>query len=506
MSQVRAGAVLSYVQLALGNVSALLLTPLLLRSLGQSGYGVYALVGTLVGYISILDLGLGSTIVRYVAKYRAEGDRDAEARFMTLCLLFYAGLGAVVVGAGAVLHAQLGPLFGDRLSAAELADARTMFVLMVGNLAVSFPLGAYSALITGHERFVLARGFAIGRIVVRFALAAGLLRAGYGAVAIVVLDTVLNLASGAFGAWYAHAALHFRFRAPRPDGRFVREVVAFTGFVFLNMIVDQVYWRIGHTILAASAGPASVAVFAVAMTFVQYYMQFSMGISGVLLPKVTRMVTGGASASEITALFSRTGRVQLVVLAYVLAGFTLFGRAFIRLWAGVEYEAAWLPAVVLMVPLTIPLIQNVGISVLQARNQQAFRVISYAVVAVANVAVTVVAVRRWGVAGAALATAASLVVGNVVVMNLYYRRRIGLDVGRFFRETLGLLGPAAALSLAAGWPLAFWGAATWAGLAVRIAAFTAVYALAMWRLGLTEDERRELRGAAARAGGYRWAA
>jgi O-antigen/teichoic acid export membrane protein len=506
MSQLRAGAVLSYIQLAAGNVAGLLLTPLLLRSLGQSGYGVYALVGTLVGYISLLDLGLGSTIVRYVARYRAQDDRDAEARFVTLCVLFYTGVALLVVAAGAVLYPRLGSFFGGRLSPGELADAGAMFALMVGNLAVSFPLGAYSALIVGHERFVFSRTFAIVRIVVRFGLAAALLAAGYKAVAIVVLDTVLNLAAGAVGAWYSHASLGFRFRAPRADRRFVREVVAFTAFVFLNMIVDQVYWRIGHVILGASVGPGAVAVFAVAMTFVQYYMQFSMGISGVLLPKVTRMVTAGASAAEITSLFSRTGRAQLVVLAYVLGGFTLFGKAFIRLWAGPEYEGAWLPAMVLMVPLTIPLIQNVGISILQARNQQAFRVVSYAVVAAANVAVTLVAVGRWGVLGAALGTALSLVVGNIVVINVYYRRRVGLDVRLFFRETLGVLGPAAALALAVSWPLGWWGATSWGSLALRIAVFTAVYAAAMWRLGLNEVERNELRGAAARLGGYRWAA
>ena len=82
MNEVRAGVILSFLTLALTNIVALVLTPYMLRSFGQSEYGLYVLIGTLVSHLSLLDLGLGTAVVRYVAHYRAMKDRRAEENFL----------------------------------------------------------------------------------------------------------------------------------------------------------------------------------------------------------------------------------------------------------------------------------------------------------------------------------------------------------------------------------------------------------------------------------------
>ena len=79
MNQRRWGAVLSYVNIILTVVVGLLYTPLMLRLLGQSEYGLYSLIGSVVGYLSVLDMGLGNTLVRYTAKNRVDGTTQREA-------------------------------------------------------------------------------------------------------------------------------------------------------------------------------------------------------------------------------------------------------------------------------------------------------------------------------------------------------------------------------------------------------------------------------------------
>ena len=73
INQLKAGAILSYVSIGLNNIVGLLYTPFMLRMLGQNEYGLYSLVASVVSYLTVLDLGFANAIVRYTAKFRAEG-------------------------------------------------------------------------------------------------------------------------------------------------------------------------------------------------------------------------------------------------------------------------------------------------------------------------------------------------------------------------------------------------------------------------------------------------
>lgn len=489
MNQLRAGAALSYVNLVAGNLLNLLITPLLLRSLGQAGYGLYSLIGAFVAYLGVLDLGLGNALVRYVARFRALGDEGAEGALLRLSLRVYGGIAAVTVALGALLLPSLPALFGRSMAPGELGQARVLFALMTLNLAVSFPLGAFHAVIAAHERFVFLRFTGLVRLVLRTALAVALLLRGHQAIAIVVLDTCLNAGVGLANAAFVRFVLLVRPVARPLERGLVREIVVYSAFVFVNLVVDQLFWRIGHVVLGALVGTASVAVFAIAMQIATYYKQFPLAVSSVFLPRVTALVASGATPDDVLALFARTARIQLLVLAYLLGGFLLFGREFLHLWAGPAYVPAWSVAVIVMVPLTVPLTQTVGLYVLQARNQHGFRSILYLVIAVANVIASVLLVRRWGATGAAIATGAAVTVGHVVGMNLYYHLRVGLDIRRFVRLVASRLVPAAVAATAAGWLLTLVPGYSWPKLLLRCATFTLLYAGAMRWFGLNAYER-----------------
>ena len=107
------------------------------------------------------------------------------------------------------------------------------------------------------------------------------------------------------------------------------------------------------------------------------YLNFSTAMSGVLLPKVTKMEANNASNKEFTNVFIKTGRLQYIVMALIISGFIIFGQQFINLWAGETYSSAYKIGCILMLPVTIPLIQNVGLSILQAKNKYKYRTSFY---------------------------------------------------------------------------------------------------------------------------------
>ncbi len=490
VNQLKLGAFLSYVNIFFLNAINLVFTPYMLRVLGQGEYGLYSLIGSFVGYLLVLDFGLNNTIVRYVAKFRAEKKRKEEENFLGMSIVIYSVLAVCVVIIGVILFCNLKVFFGNSLSSVEFQKARSMFIILVINIVITLPLNAFPAIMTGYEVFVFPKILTILRVILRTAILFILLNLGCGAVEIVILDTLLNIAFMAANVVYVFWKLKVRIRLYSFDKPLLIEVFSFSFFVFLNLIVDQVYWRIGQLILGVVANTAAVAIFAVGMQLSNYYMQLSTAISGVFLPKATQMVVKNASSEEMNDLMIKTGRIQFVILGFVLYGFLLFGKQFIVLWAGSNYISAWSIAVCVMVPLTVPLFQNVGLSILQAKNKHAFRSIMYLIIAVANVIVSFIASRRFGPVGAALGTSFSLIIGNIVIINLYYHFVIGLNIKRFFKELLNKISIAMILIVLVGYFINMIPGSGWINLVLKCIIYAIDYAFFMYLIGFNDYEKK----------------
>jgi len=192
------------------------------------------------------------------------------------------------------------------------------------------------------------------------------------------------------------------------------------------------------------SGTVAVAVFSVAIQINNYYLSFSTAISGLFLPKLTAMFTNGATDQEFSDLFIKIGRIQYIIIAYILGGFLIVGQDFINIWAGPGYESAFYITCILMIPVTVPLIQNTGISILQAQNRQKFRSVMYLILAAVNIAVSIPLSKLYGGIGCAVGTAFAIICGTIIIMNVYYYKVIHLDIPRFWKEIIHMTMPVAA--------------------------------------------------------------
>ena len=153
-SQLKIGALLSYVVLALQNLVGLVYTPFMLRMMGKSEYGLYSIAASIVAYLTILDLGFGNAIVRYTAKYRAEGKQEEQYKMFGMFFLLYCGIGVITLIAGGVLYLNAENIFDASMTAVELQRTKWILVLMVVNLAFTFPFSLFGSIITAYEQFV----------------------------------------------------------------------------------------------------------------------------------------------------------------------------------------------------------------------------------------------------------------------------------------------------------------------------------------------------------------
>lgn len=492
VNQLKAGVVLNYVVIFLNTIVGLLYTPYMLRMMGQSEYGLYSLVASVIAYLTVLDLGFGNAIVRYTAKFRAEKKTEEQYEMFGMFFLLYLVIGIVAFGIGLGLYFNVDTLFGNTMTAVELDRARIMMLLLVANLAFTFPMSIWGSIIQAYEDFVFQKSLNIFRIILNTAVMICLLHFGYKAVAMVVVQTIFNILTLVVNFIYCRRKLniHIYFRFKHFHWGFLKEVAIYSFWIFLNAIMDRVYWSTGQFVLGAMVGTAAVAVFAIAIQLEGMYMQFSTAISSVFLPKVTAMVATNRSRKEISDLFIRTGRIQYIVLAYILSGFIIFGRQFIELWAGAGYSDAYIISLLFFIPLTVPLIQNLGITILQARNEMKFRSVLYIIIALVSLAMQIVLTRYFGGIGCAMGVSGALVVGQILIMNVYYRRKQGLDIKTFWKEISKMSIIPIVLIFSSMLVIRhFFALDSWGKLILGIAAFSLVYIPLFFRFSMTDEER-----------------
>lgn len=489
-SQLKSGVYLSYVSLFLTNITSLILTPFIVRNLGQSEYGLYMLIGALVGYIAVLDFGLGNTTVRFVAKYRAENNKKDQENFLASTFIIYAIISVIVLIIGSIVYLYLDMIFSDSLTIEEISIAKTMFVILVITLSLTLPMKSFTGIITAYEKFVFPRSLDIVRTLVRAILIVILLSLGYKAIAIVLVDAILNLVMILATMLYVFIKLKIKIHLHQFNKSLFKEILSYSSLIFVSVVVDQIYWRIGHLVLGIVASTSQVAVFAIGMMFGQYFMTLSTAISGVFLPRITTMVVKKATGEELTDLLIKTGRLQFIILGLVLGGFILFGNKFILLWLGPGYETSWIIALLVMFPLSIVLTQTIGISILQAKNKHGFRAIVYLCISVINLFISIYLASIYGSVGAATGTTLSLIIGNIIIMNIYYNFKIELNMLRFYKEMVKGILISFICSVVLGGILLLITINTWMILIIQCIIYALIYLIIMWLMGMNNYERK----------------
>lgn len=492
--QLKKGAVLSYLNIVISIITGFVVSPLLVRGLGKSEYGAYQMTAALIGYVSVLDFGLHSSITRYVSKYQASKDEKGQQNFIGVSLLLFSAIAVLILLVGFILYINVPAIYKKSATAKEIQIIRQLLVVLIVNLAISMPGAVFESIAVAYERFIFVKLTTTFKIILRFVAILLLGFWHYNALTVVLIDFSLNILLMLSHMAYCFKALHIRVKINDCSPRFVKSIFTFSIFVFIAGITDQINWKADTTILGILLGTNAVTLYSVAGSLVGYYRNFSGAISGIFLPKAVKMVTIGKSDTELTDLMIRIGRIQLIIVSMILVGFISLGREFIILWMGEEFINAYVWFLIMAIPLVVPMTQSIGINIIEAKNMHQFRAIVYFFIALANIILTIVFVKIFGVVGAPIGTGLAMLVGNTFVINWYYKKRVGLEIGRFFKEVYLKLA-LAILSALCGCimanhmlpPATGWGMFLMKGIIIA-----GIYVAAIWVLGLNQQEKVQI--------------
>lgn len=491
--QIKIGIIISYITTLIEILTYLIYTPLLTQLLGQSEYGVYTVVASVVGYLSLFSCGFGSAYLRHYSIYKIEKKQNEIHGLNAMFITVFSVMGILATITGLYLAVNVDVVLGNKITTSEIEIARKLMIILVINIALSFPISVFNVIITANECYVFQKVVDLIRKLFNPLLTIPLLLSGYRSVAVVMVTTFLTFLALIINIIYCFKKLHTKFNFNYMNFKLLKSIAIFSSFVFINLIVDQINWNVDKFILIRYSGSTAVAVYGVASLVNSMYMQLSTQISSLFSPRVNLMVAqqNEKMDAQLTELFIKVGRIQFMILILALLGFIVFGQHFLEIWVGKEYSNAYTVILLLITSITIPLIQNLGIEIQRAKNQHSFRSLVYLFIAILNVIISIPLAKRYGENGCAIGTAGSLVIGNGIIMNLYYHKKLGINIIKFWQSIFKMSKALIPVIIWAYCITSFsqFTIGTGYQYLLNIIIFVILYCISMWTLGMNTEEK-----------------
>lgn len=480
--------ILSYIAIALNTVSAIFLTPFLLRKLGVDDFGLFQMVYSVGHYILILNLGISTVMIRYISEYRARDDKKGEQNFAAMMGIFVMVILTLALAVGIIVNANLEGIYSD-LSNSDYDKAHQMLIITIAQILFTIIDNYYQGTIGAYERFAFLRTVSILQIASVFVVTILFVNLGMGPVGIVLANAIVAFIKLLAYAYYSHYILKFKIHFYQWEAKIIAPVMGLSLAIFLQSIVGNVNSSADKIILGIMITKKDVAMYSIAASIITMFNGISSAISGMFQPQVTRLVVHNASTEKLTDLVIRVGRWQFVLVGAMLAGFTLFGLDFMKLWVGEEMKGAlWIILIILPFNM-IPLLQTICLSILNAYDKRIFRSLILVSMTVVKISITILLINYIGIWGAPIGTAISYLLGHIIIMNFYYYKYINLNIKRMFKEIFSrtlivLIGVSLLCS-----PFLLWTDVSFFSFSIKVVVFLILYGSLLMAWGFNDNEK-----------------
>lgn len=491
--ELKSGVVLSYALILVNTVYGLLVTPYILKYVGESAYGVYKSVSSISASLAVMDLGLGTTMTRYMARYYAMGKKEEAENFagMLFIQLIILAAGVLLVGLGVLVF--LPTFYGSTFSTDELGLARQLLFILVINMVLRMFENLLFGILTGYGRFTFSNSLKLINVVLKFALIMLMLPAIKDVKIVVISETILVIATIIIFVVYISSVLHIIPKVRKWDNVLFKESFGYTALMFIQSVTVQFNGNVDNVLIGAQQGAVFVTVYSMALAIFGMYENLSGSVANIMLPKITKQVVNKNSSRELQDTVERAGRFQFMLLAAALGGFIILGKDFYRLWLGDAFSDCYYLVLILIIPVTFPMMQNVVLSVLRAENKMVYRTVALAFSCVCNVVITFWGIKLWGYWGAALGTATATVL-NLISMNVYYHKTLHFKIFALFRNIMKGILPSAVMASVVTFGIHRLLYKGWFCFIINALIFILVYGISLLAFGLKREEKQIILG------------
>jgi O-antigen/teichoic acid export membrane protein len=422
------------------------LTPFVIHTLGQDGYGTWTLITALTGYMSLLALGVPMACVRYLAQHVTERDTARTNSVIGSCVGLYLMIGAAAMVIGLTLTVALTALYG--IPASLQAQARVACGLMVVQVSLGFIGLLPEGIMFAHHDFVVRNVVRVASVLLRLGLTIGLLALH----ASLIVLAAIQLATLIFDSSTTLLLIHRRYPGVRVrlsdfEWNMVRRIFSFSMYVLLLGAGARLSFETDALVIGAVLGVGAIPFYAVANSLIVYLMEFTLAIAAVVSPMATKLETEGRR-DELVGLFLKWSKISLSLTLMAGLFLIVLGPRFIGWWIAPDYER---PAGVVLQILMISSfgflpVRGVALPILMGLGKPRTPTIAFLAAGVLNLVLSIVLARPLGLAGVALGTAIPNVLFAAVVL-VVACRELGIGLVAYLRYVVPRAAAGAVLPL-----------------------------------------------------------
>lgn len=492
-SGIKKGAILSYTGSALNIVIGLLYTPWLIRSLGSSDYGLYALATSFVSYF-LIDFGLGNSIAKYLSGYRAKNQDQEIKDFLGIVYKTYLIICLALALVFTIVYFNIDNIFKG-LTIDELQRFRYVFIIVAFYSVCSFPFNTYIGVLTAYEKFVpLQESYILQKLTLVLSMSIALLL-GFGVFALVLIQLFAGAVTILFRSYHVkkcNVSINWTYS----DKTAIYDILKFSLWVCVLGICFQLIYGFQTTVLGIVSDTLNISIYNVSHTIYGFVFAFAYGLNGMFMPKVSYIEANEDDATEKTnSLMIKVGRCQILLIGLMVSGFFIFGKCFLRLWIGNDFINSYYVGLMLIIPTLFVLTEEIPNTLLYVRNKVKYRAIAYSIATVVCSVITYFLSSRIGAIGAGVAIIISIIAFDVIGMNIFYSKRMGINILGFFKNChIKYLVPFF-ISIAAGVGITIvLKPAAWMTLGLSVIIYVILYGVIMWLLFMNNYEKGLLLG------------
>jgi O-antigen/teichoic acid export membrane protein len=422
----------NWVALATNVLVGIFLSPFILHRLGDAAFGIWVLIFSITGYYGLFDLGIRSSIVRYVSKAKASGDLNYASKVVSTSLFSY-----TCIGAFALLITVLASLYVDRFFHIDPAfEIQTRWLLlMVGtSVALGFPLGVASGVLEGLQKFDVLSWTSIASTLLRAALIIVALHRGYGLLMAAFITVALPLVTSVVRTVIAARLLPVSLGTKYMDRATVREMAGYSGTMMIMIVSARLRFKSDSIIIGTFLSSVAITYFNIGSRIVDYAGEVVESMAQIFVPMSSHSHALG-DIDRLRKIFVAGNRFCSFTIFPICAILIVLGRSVIEVWVGARYVAQSYPVLlILLISTTLILAQAASGRVLSGMSRQRTWAIVTLIEGVVNIVLSVVLVRPYGIMGDAIGTAAPLAATAIFFLPWHVCWHLKIRMRTYLRE------------------------------------------------------------------------
>lgn len=435
--QIAIASILNIVLIVIDIASGLFFIPWFIRSLGNSNYAIYSLSISIVN-LFIIDFGLDSAVNRYIAKYKAAGDKEGLDSFLSTIYKLFLILSAIIAALLIVFYFLIEKVYVG-LSPQEIINLKNAYIITGFFSIIVLPCQPFNGVLNAHEEFIFLKVSTIVQKVLYVVVAILILKLTSNLMIVVLWHSssmfILTVAKYVYMRCKTHLKANFKLKFSKT---MVKEILSFTLWTTIVSIADRIVVSFSSSILGIVGNSDNIAAYSIAVTIESYAYLIGSVIGGFFIAKISRIQEEKdekARAEKMTHLFTAVSHINAILIFLIFVGFAICGKRFLAVWLHGTYNLdSYYCALLLIVPQLVYTPTQVVYSGMVVDKKLKPLAITTIIACVVNVGLAFLLGKFFGVIGVSLAFCLCQT-GKQIAFCFLYKKYLSFDHKYFFKKT-----------------------------------------------------------------------